>query len=117
MILAVMLGAGLGAAARYRIDRSMSRRWPGPFPLGTFTINMLGSFALGIVMGAQPGAGLVALLGTGLCGGFTTFSTFSYETVRLFEEGWRRVPVFYVAASLVVGLSVAGLGLLVSGLF
>lgn len=124
MIAAVMLGAGIGAALRYRLDRVISRSRPGPFPLGTLTINMLGSFVLGILVGwgassPDPRATLdpatIALLGTGLCGGFTTFSTFSYEAVRLLEDGWRLVPMVYLAASLAGGLLAGGLGLFLAG--
>ena len=102
-----MLGAGVGAAARYRLDRAISRRASGALPLGTFTINVLGAFLLGIVVGAEPAAGVAALVGTGFCGGFTTFSTFSYEAVRLLQAGDLRPAFTYVAASLAFGMLAA----------
>lgn len=104
-----MVGAGFGAAARYALDRRMSRH-PSLFPRGTFTINLLGSFLLGFIVGIAPTAGLIALLGTGFCGGFTTFSTFSFETVVLTGEGRGAVARLYVVASLVVGFGAAFLG-------
>ncbi|MEI2642264.1 MAG: fluoride efflux transporter CrcB [Candidatus Nanopelagicales bacterium] len=115
MIWVVMVGAGFGAAARYALDRRMSRH-PSLFPRGTFTINLLGSFLLGFIVGIAPTAGLIALLGTGFCGGFTTFSTFSYELVRLVEENKLRSALSYLAASLAVGFLAGGAGIFLAGL-
>lgn len=115
-LLLVMVGAAAGAAARWSLDRWIARRRPSAFPLGTFTINVIGTFVLAVVLGASPGAAWVALLGTGLCGGFTTFSAFSFETVRLLEEGRGRPAGMYVAASLAAGLLVAVPGYLLGGL-
>lgn len=106
----VMLGAAVGAPSRWGVDRYLQRRHPSLFPWGTFAVNMLGSFLLGVVLGAAAPASLAALLGTGFCGGFTTFSTFSFEAVRLTEEGHSRHAALYVGASLVVGLGAATLG-------
>lgn len=119
MIWLVMVGAGVGAGARYALDRRMSRN-PSLFPRGTFTINVLGSFLLGLLVGWKASSpnpadmlspATIALLGTGFCGGFTTFSTFSYELVRLLEEGAWRLLVLYLATSLATGLLAGGLGL------
>lgn len=110
ILLLVMAGAAVGAPARWLLDRSIQTRHPSLFPWGTFTINMLGSLLLGFVVGAAASAPLLALLGTGFCGGFTTFSTFSFEAVRMTEEGRGGRALGYVAASLVVGLAAATLG-------
>lgn len=106
----VMLGAAVGAPSRWALDRFVQTRRPSLFPWGTFAINVLGSLLLGLIVGAAAPASLVALLGTGFCGGFTTFSTFSYETVRMVEQGHGRRAALYAAASLGVGLLAATLG-------
>ncbi len=110
----VMLGAAVGAPARWLVDRAVRGRYAGLFPLGTFSVNMLGSLVLGVVLGVSvdtDGAGrAAALLGTGFCGAFTTFSTFSYESVVLAEEGSPRLGVLNLLASLALGVATAWLG-------
>jgi fluoride exporter len=99
----VCLGAAVGAPSRYLVDRFIQGRHDSVFPWGTLSVNVIGSFVLGVLVGAGgdvPGAVLLAL-GTGWCGALTTYSTFSYETLRLVEDGaW-----LYGAAN--VGVSVA----------
>jgi CrcB protein len=110
-LFAVMLGAALGAPSRWLLDQAIQSGRDRVFPLGTWTINVSGSLVLGIVLGASafgPGsAALVAFAGAGFCGGFTTFSTFGFETVRLVEEGSQLEAVLNVASSVVVGLDAA----------
>lgn len=105
-LVLVMLGGAVGAPLRYVIDLAVQRWHGGRFPWGTFTVNVLGSLALGVVLGLAASGSLsaesLALLGTGLCGALTTYSTFSYETVRLVEEG------AWVGAAGNVLLSLAG---------
>ncbi|NHN54779.1 fluoride efflux transporter CrcB [Calidifontibacter sp. DB0510] len=94
----VALGGGLGAVARFVFDSLVNRHRRGPIPWGTVMINVIGSFLLGLLTGAlthqMPGASptVKAILGTGFCGGFTTFSTASVETFRLWEAGRRPSP-------------------------
>lgn len=111
MIALAMLGAGIGAAARWWLDGLIRVERAGAFPLGIWTINVLGSLLLGalLVLTAAGSSGY-ALLATGVCGGFTTFSTFSYETVVLFDDGFRRTAVVNVVASVVAGLLALALG-------
>ncbi len=92
MLIAGMLIAGaIGAPARYLVDELVKGRYPGVFPWGTFVINVTGSLILGVVTGLALYHGLGPIpktaIGVGFCGAFTTFSTFSYETVRLVESG------------------------------
>jgi CrcB protein len=105
----VMAGAMVGAPLRYLTDRTVQAKHDTVFPWGTLTVNVVGSLVLGLVTGAvAAGAAssqLQLLLGTGLCGALTTYSTFSYETLRLAQEGAR----FFAAANVVAGV-VAGLG-------
>ena len=120
MILAlVMLGAAVGAPSRWLLDRFVQSRHDSVFPWGTFAINVLGSLLLGMILGAEVSEEWVALLGAGFCGGFTTFSTFGFETVRLVEDGSGSVALLNVVASMAVGLlaAIAGwyLGAALSG--
>ena len=110
-ILLVMLGSAVGAPARWLVDRAVQARNDSVFPWGTFTVNALGSFLLGAVAAtAVRGSLWYALIGTGFCGGFTTFSTFSYENVRLLEQGSGLLAALNLAASVGAGLAAAFAG-------
>ncbi|MCT4356186.1 fluoride efflux transporter CrcB [Streptomyces sp. Je 1-79] len=112
--LLVVAGAAVGAPLRYLTDRAMrSRRRPG-FPWGTFTVNVVGSFVLGLLTGVASGR-LHLLLGTGLCGALTTYSTFSHETLRLYEGGAKGYAAANVAGSLAAGLGAVWLGVVAAG--
>ncbi len=114
IVLAVLAGGMLGAPARYLADRVIQARHDSVFPWGTFAVNVAGSAVLGFLLGAQAHLGLpsgaFALLGTGFCGGMTTFSTFGYETVRLVEDGAIGKAGLNVLGSLAVAVLVAWLG-------
>ncbi len=112
-ILLVLVGGMVGAPLRYLIDVTVTRRVRTTFPAGTLLANVLACLLLGLVAGAGLGSDLAAgaLLGTGLAGAMSTYSTFAFETVRLAEEGEVGRAALYVAVSLV-----AGLGALVAGL-
>jgi len=94
---------GVGAVARFLLDRAVSARAGTTFPWGTLAVNVTGSFALGAV-----GANVV--VGTGLIGAYTTFSTWMLESHRLAEDGRRRAAVVNIVGSLVVGVPAAWLG-------
>lgn len=105
----VFLGGGIGSVLRYGMS-SISVRWVGSgFPYGTLAINVLGSFLMGavaqyfLVRTGLP-QGLRLFLTTGLLGGFTTFSTFSLESVLLYQRGDTAAAASYVLASIVLGL-------------
>lgn len=114
LLLMVMVGAAVGAPSRWLLDQAIQSKHDSGFPWGTWTINVVGSLLLGIILGlAHQGAAsttLVALAGTGFCGGFTTFSTFGYESIRLLEDGSRRQAALNVVASLGIGLLAATAG-------
>jgi CrcB protein len=107
--LLVVVGAMVGAPLRYLTDRAVQSRHDSVFPWGTFAVNATGCLILGLLTGAAAegaaGSHLQLLLGTGLCGALTTYSTFSYETLRLTETG----AGLYAAAN-VVGSVAAGIG-------
>jgi fluoride exporter len=113
-VLLVLLGGMIGAPARYLADRALQARHDSVFPWGTFAVNIAGSLLLGFLLGAQRQLGLpasvVLLLGTGFCGGLTTFSTFGYETLRLLEDGAVGEAGLNVVGSLAVGVLAAWLG-------
>lgn len=110
--LMVALGAMVGAPARYLTDRAVQSGHDTVFPWGTLTVNVVASLVLGVLTGvAGHASGNVSvLLGTGFCGALSTFSTFSYETVRLLQERDR----FYAAANVLLSL-LAGLGAVALG--
>jgi CrcB protein len=114
IVLAIALAAAAGAPARYLVDGLVQSWVRGPLPYGTLTVNLTGSFVLGILAGltAHHGAGPLAnaAVGTGFCGAFTTWSTLSWETVRLVEERAYAAAVATMAGSLAAGLAVAALG-------
>ena len=115
LFLAVAAGGFVGAPCRYLVDRTISRRIDSDLPWGTFTINMTGSLLLGLLTGLALGHHLPvlprALLATGFCGAYTTFSTFTYESVRLLEDGQLLEAAGTVAVSVAIGLGAAALGL------
>jgi fluoride exporter len=117
--LLVLVGGMIGAPARYLADRAVQIRRDTVFPWGTFAVNVAGSALLGFLLGAQRHLGLpssvVALVGTGFCGGLTTFSTFGYETLRLLEDGAIGEAGVNVVGSLVVGVLAAWLGFRLAG--
>jgi CrcB protein len=88
-VLLVALGAAVGAPLRYIADRLLQGRHDSPFPWGTFGVNVAGSAVLGFLAALPASPGLQALAGTGFCGALTTYSTFSFEPVRLAREGAR----------------------------
>ncbi|MFB7634700.1 fluoride efflux transporter CrcB [Streptomyces sp. NPDC056149] len=108
--LLVVAGAMVGAPLRFLTDRFVQSRHDSVFPWGTLAVNVGGSLVLGVLTGAA-GPDLQLLFGTGLCGALTTYSTFSYETLRLAADGARRYAALNVVLSLVAGLAAAGAGL------
>jgi CrcB protein len=112
-VLLVALGAVVGAPARYMTDRAIQRRHNSVFPWGTLAVNVVGCFVLGILLGARTSTGVMALVGTGLCGALTTYSTFGYETYRLIRERALLLATLNVAVSLFAGLGAGFIGVAV----
>ncbi|MYX14791.1 fluoride efflux transporter CrcB [Streptomyces sp. SID8374] len=119
--LLVAVGGAVGAPLRYLTDRAVQahqgRGVAYVFPWGTFTANAAGSLILGVLTGAAVSSPVHALLATGLCGALTTYSTFSYETLRLAETGRPFLAAANVLASLLVGLGAVFLGAELAGGF
>ena len=114
ILFLVALGAAVGAPLRYLTDRAVQTRHDSVFPWGTLTVNVVGSFVLGLLAGLPASASVAALAGTGFCGTLTTYSTFSYETLRLAQTGARFYAAMNAVASIVAGLGAASIGLLLA---
>ena len=111
----ISLGGALGTAARYLLSVWLLRTLGPAFPYGTLAVNVIGSFLLGVIMQAggdtsplSPTTRLV--LGTGVMGGFTTYSAFNYETLQYVQQGAWATAGLYVATMLLVCLAAGGLG-------
>jgi CrcB protein len=117
---AFVVAAGIGAPGRYLLDGWVQNRTSGAFPWGTLTVNVTGCLALGVVAGLglyhDLGPTARTVLGTGGLGAYTTFSTLTFETVRLAEEGALDEAVGNAAANLLVGLAAAAAGLALTAL-
>ena len=112
-LLPIAVGSALGGMARYVMTAVVNDRADSTFPFGTLAVNVIGCLLIGVFIQLATGRfsyATQALLTTGFCGGFTTFSTFSYETSRLFQEGlWQRAAT-YIAVSVALGLGAFWLG-------
>ena len=107
MIEPVLVGTGgaIGAVGRYAVGQWVEA---GRIPVGTLAVNALGSFLLGLVLAAGASDETVLLVGVGACGAFTTYSSFSFETVRLWEDGDRLDAALYAGGTLAVCLGAVG---------
>ncbi|MFJ4172966.1 fluoride efflux transporter FluC [Microbacterium sp. NPDC089696] len=115
LFLGATLAGGVGAVLRYALDVAVGSLVGRRFPWGILVVNLTGSFALGLVATALPDQAF--LLGAGLLGGYTTFSTAMLDTVALWRDGERAASVFNAVGMLVLGLVAAGLGMLLGAQF
>jgi len=110
MALAVGLLGGIGAVARWLLDGAVTRRTGGAFPYGTLAVNLSGALLLGFVVGLALHGDALRLVGGGLLGSYTTFSTWMLETLRLAERGRANAAALNIVASLALGLLAVWLG-------
>lgn len=118
ILVLVALAGGLGAVARFSLDSFITARWPAPLPLGTVVVNVTGSLLLGLLTGwalGSDGGEVLAVLGTGFLGGYTTFSTASVEAARLVRSGRGLGAAFHAVLMGLFGLASAALGLWIAG--
>jgi fluoride exporter len=115
----VWVGVGvfgaLGSWARFEVGGLIAARRPGDFPLGTFLVNLTGGFVLGLLTGLGVTGDALLVFGTGLLGGYTTFSTWMVEAQRLGEDGAWALMGGYLLGSMLAGLAATGLGWLIGG--
>jgi fluoride exporter len=109
-VIGVGLLGGVGAVGRFALDGGVSGRLGREFPYGTLAVNVLGSFVLGVLVGAALSQSAYRLLGTGLIGAFTTFSTWAFESHRLGEDRRLRAGLLNFAVSLILGVLAAWAG-------
>jgi len=118
--LMVLLGGGVGALARYVLGTAIAARIGGRFPLGTLVINVSGSFLMGLLMTLlterlQPHPNLRLLLIVGFLGGYTTFSSFEYETFRAMQDGGKWIGLVNVVGSVTLGYIAVWIGAAIVG--
>lgn len=118
-ILLIGLGGGIGSIARYFCQKWFADNIQHGFPWGTFVVNILGCFLIGVFYALSEKSTLLSpqtrlFLITGLCGGFTTFSTFAFENTNLLRSGDMVYTLLYVGASVILGIGAvfAGIGLI-----
>jgi CrcB protein len=110
LLVGIGLVGGVGAIGRLLLDGAVAARLPRPFPYGTLVVNLTGTLALGVLVGAAVSGDALRLLGTGLLGSYTTFSTWMLESHRLAEDGELRPSMVNLTLSLTLGLACAWVG-------
>lgn len=115
-LIYVIIGSSIGGVARYLSQEFVQKNFPSFIPLGTLSVNIVGSFIIGIIYALAERSKISAevriFIATGFCGGFTTFSSFAFENVRLLEDGEYFNTALYVVLSLVIGFIAVYLGIL-----
>lgn len=113
--LALVLGGGAGAVTRFTVDGALRSRWPSRLPWATMVINVSGALLLGVLTGLVLYRGasvdLTSIAGTGFCGGYTTFSAASFETVRLVQQQRYSAALASGLGTVVLAVGAAALGL------
>ncbi|MEY3349449.1 MAG: fluoride efflux transporter CrcB [Bacteroidota bacterium] len=112
----VVTGSAVGGGCRFWISTLIQKQSTASFPLGTFMVNMLGCFAIGLVVAiaekyTSDQTNLMLLLATGFCGGFTTFSAFAMENLQLLKNGWNLQSAVYIIVSVVLGIVLVKTGI------
>src|SRR6476660_657988 len=117
-IVLIAIGGALGSVSRWECQRWIYQLHPHPFPFGTFTVNIVGSFLIGVFYAFSEKGNLMnpewrLFLTTGFCGGFTTFSTFSFETITLLRDGNYGYASMYILLSVILGVAAVALGIFI----
>jgi CrcB protein len=119
-ILLIGSGGFLGSIARYGLQHLMYKLIPSAFPFGTLLVNIIGCFVIGLIYGSLGKSSWLTedwklFLAMGICGGFTTFSSFSHENIKLLQDGQAFQALLYIATSVIIGLTMTYIGILISG--
>lgn len=115
-VIYVIIGSSIGGAARYLSQEFVQKNFPSFIPLSTLSVNIVGSFIIGIIYALAERSKISAevriLIATGFCGGFTTFSSFAFENVKLMQDGEFFNTALYIVLSIVIGFVAVYLGIL-----
>ncbi|HYV90717.1 MAG TPA: fluoride efflux transporter CrcB [Chitinophagales bacterium] len=119
IVLIIGIGGFIGTIARYLSQQVIYRFYPATFPIGTLSVNLLGCLLIGIFYALSERGNLLSpewrmFLTTGFCGGFTTFSTFSYESVQLLNDGEYTYVAVFAVASVIIGILATIFGIWIS---
>lgn len=114
-LIYIAIGGAIGSVARYLLSKTIQQHWVGAFPWGTMAVNLLGCLLIGILYGLFEkhnilSADMRLLLMVGICGGFTTFSTFMNESLSLMRGGEMLLCALYIGGSVALGLVAVYLG-------
>jgi CrcB protein len=117
-LVLIFLGGGLGACSRYLISQFANAKWGADFPMGTLIANIVGCFIIGVFMAAITEKYIInpnwrLLIVVGFIGGLTTFSSFSYESLRLLQDGGLNLAMVNILTNMVLGFTATWLGMLV----
>ncbi|GKU83932.1 fluoride efflux transporter CrcB [Niallia sp. NCCP-28] len=110
-ILMVGIGGFFGSISRYFISKKFNNKYI--FPIGTLTVNLLGAFLLGIIVGAKMKTSIILFFGTGFMGAFTTFSTLNLEMIKLHFNNYKKKLIYYITITYVGGVVIAYLGYII----
>ena len=122
MFFIVGMGSFIGGGMRYLTQQLVAKQFSAPFPYGTLIVNILGCFLIGIIFSLSEKANLLStemrlFLATGFCGGFTTFSSFTVENLKLIEQKQFAFAGIYISLSLIFGIVAVFSGFLIAGKF
>ncbi len=117
----IAAGSGVGGVARYLSQQFVQKHFPSSIPLGTLSVNILGCFIIGIIFALAEKTKILSfelriLFATGFCGGFTTFSSFAYENIKLLQDGEFYYTILYVSLSVALGFLAVYLGIVLTKL-
>lgn len=114
ILLAIGAGSFIGGVCRFLLSQFIQTKFPSSFPFATFAVNVIGCLSIGIVYGLffknSLGNEWRLFLATGILGGFTTFSAFTFETVELIKNGKINLALLYIGASILLGLAATFIG-------
>ena len=116
-LLLIGIGSFIGGIGRYLVQQLVQQHFPSSIPLGTLSVNIIGCFLIGAVYELSVNSHFISpelrlFLATGICGGFTTFSSFSYENVSMILDGEWYYPMLYILISIVIGFGAVHAGIL-----
>lgn len=116
-LLFIGIGGFIGGVCRYLLQQYVQNNYPSSIPLGTLIVNIIGCFVIGLVYALSEKGNLLSpemrlFIATGVCGGFTTFSSFAYENVRMVIDGQFLYALLYVSLSVIIGFGAVHAGIL-----